>query len=414
MRVLWFSNSPLANKTSNATGTWLQTMSEALTEKSVEIYNITQSCFVNQVKYEDLGNIKQWVLPVWKLGKDGLPSSDKVNQIVSIVESINADIVHIWGTEFYWGLLSARGYIKGKILLEIEGLIGSCVDVFYGGLSFSEILSTIHLKELISFSRSIIGQKSEFAKWAIFEKEVLENHSLISTQSDWVRGWISPHSKHARIFNTGLIVRDAFYESAAWNISEAKENVIFALASGADPYKGLHIILKAFALLVSDIPSIQLRLAGNFGIDLPSYRKPGYTKFISDFIKKNKLSDKVIFLGPLTAEELSKEMRIARVMVQASNVESYSMALAEAMAVGVPVVASYAGAMPELAKDKESAIFYTMNDYRQCSFKIKQLLSNLELQLKLSSNARKIAEQRNKKSIVVKKQLDIYNHILND
>lgn len=415
MKILWFSNSILANTSSNSTGTWLQTMSSALLNKGVTLCNITQSCQVNDIVLSEEGGLQQWILPVYKLNNHGLPSQNNIRNIQSIVAGFNPDIIHIWGTEFYWGLLTARGFIKGNILIEIEGIMSSCAEVYYGGLDFFDILKTIRLKELILPSRCIIAQKRFFSKWGRFEREMLVNHHSISTQSDWVRSWIRPYLKRGtKIFNTGLIIRSAFYTAPHWMPHQRLEKKIFCVSSGSDPYKCIHTIIKALSILKREYPNLSLLIAGDFSKGRPSYRVPGYVKYLRSLIKKLELSDSVIFLGPLTAPMIKQVMLDSDAMVIASAVESYSMALAESMAVGLPAVVSYAGAMPELAEDNESALFFPCYDFRTCASKIQALLSSVDLSCRISRAAIARAESRNTDVVVVEKQLEIYNCLLSD
>ncbi|MEM4166721.1 MAG: glycosyltransferase [Candidatus Bilamarchaeaceae archaeon] len=129
-------------------------------------------------------------------------------------------------------------------------------------------------------------------------------------------------------------------------------------------------------------------------------------------IKRLGLCRNVNFLGLLDADSIIKQLYSSSLVVVPSFIETYSLALAEAMYLGVPVVASYAGAMPELAKDGESALFLPIGDPVSCAMQIDRVLSGQNLAKKLSENARKIGLVRNNKESVLKKQLNIYNDIL--
>ena len=78
------------------------------------------------------------------------------------MEDSKPDIIHIWGVESYWGLLTARGFVRGNVLLEIQGIRETCARVFYGGLSWPEVLSTIKTKEFIKPKISLPAQKFFF------------------------------------------------------------------------------------------------------------------------------------------------------------------------------------------------------------------------------------------------------------
>lgn len=413
MKVLWFSNVALTLEPSKATGTWLFSMSEALVERGVELYNITQDQRVKEVKKQQIGEIIQWVFPSYKL-HNGLPCKTHIDEIREIVNRIAPDVIHIWGMESYWGLLSARGYIKGNILLEIQGIKEACVRVFYGGLKWMDLMRTIGFKELILPSVSLFCQCREFDKWSRMEHEMLATHNHISTHSDWVRAWISQFTKdNCQIHHTQRIVRKAFLETEIWHKPDNPKDspVVFTISSGPDAYKGIHDGVKAISLLKQYYPNIQLRIAGNFGVDSAFYRRPGYTKYLIKLIKRLNVEQNVVFLGSLNAEGILAQLHQSDAMLQTSYVESYSLAVAEAMMAGIPMVVSYAGAMPELAQDKEAALFYTPSDYFSCAYLLKKIIESYELSQKLSEKARSIAINRNVASILGDLQIDIYKKV---
>ena len=414
MKVLWFSNAVLTSDQTKSTGTWLHSMSKALTERGIELFNITQNSSVKDIKVITDGNIKQWVLPVYRL-RNGLPHRDTIKKICSVVEKISPDIIHIWGMECYWGLLFSRGYIKGNVLLEIQGIKETCARVFYGGLSFKDRLKTIGIREILRPSLSLMMLKREFALWSKYEREMLTTHTNISTHSDWVRAWISQFTKSdCQIFHTQRIVRKEFLLANVWvkphhNIDSP---VIFSMSSGPDAYKGIHDAINAVFVLKKSFPNVKLLIAGDYGVEKSVIRKPGYTKYLQSLIRKNDVKENVVFLGPLNASQIIDYIHQSDVMLQTSYVESYSLAVSEAMMAGVPLVVSFAGAMPELAKDKETALFYTPSDYFACAYLLKRVIESNELSEHLSKTSRHIAENRNIASLLGDLQINIYNKIL--
>ena len=79
---------------------------------------------------------------------------------------------------------------------------------------------------------------------------------------------------------------------------------------------------------------------------------------------------------------------------------------------GVPLVVSYAGAMPELAQDKAAALFYTPSDFFTCAYRLKQIFESDELAITLSKTARSIAERRNVASVLGELQINIYKEVI--
>jgi len=411
MRVLWFSNCILTLGKTTSSGTWLYTMAESLVANGVELINITQSSVKDILKKENNGLI-DYLLPRFPL-KNGLPNQNNIRRIVEIVKNEAPDIIHIWGMESYFGLLASRLYIKGNVILEIQGIKSLCVPVFYGCLSQQEVWKCIGIRELLKPSLGLYRKRHDFKNWSKYEKEMVGGIANISTQSDWVRSWVRNNcSPNAHIYNTSIIVRKPFLLSEKWSVSNSEERRIFALSAGSEAYKGIHIALYAVKILKQQYPNVELRIAGAFGQKNEFYRKPGYTIFLQRLINKLGIKNNVIFVGPLSASQIVEELHKARCFLQTSFVESYSLALAEAMAVGMPCVVSYAGAMIELAKDNFSALFYPPMEYYTCAEKICRLFESPNLCATLSQNAREMAIERNDERKAVLTQLSIYNDIL--
>ena len=116
--------------------------------------------------------------------------------------------------------------------------------------------------------------------------------------------------------------------------------------------------------------------------------------------------------GKLSAKELIKLMQRTNVVVVPSYVESYCVTMDEALAVGCPVVAAYSCAMPELAKDECSALFFPAGDSEKCAKQISRIFEKPSLAKSLSESA--YAERRDSKEKPVDIQMSIYCDIMNE
>ena len=149
MRVLWLCNRALADEDAGATGTWLDAMARALLDSGAVELGIIGAAAVPEFTRRDYRQVKQWLVPAGtKLGPKSLPSAALISSIVTAVHEFAPNIVHIWGTEWFWGLLTARDLLNYPALLEIQGLKGECAKVFYGGLTSLERMGCIGVKEV--------------------------------------------------------------------------------------------------------------------------------------------------------------------------------------------------------------------------------------------------------------------------
>ncbi len=81
----------------------------------------------------DYCGVRQWLFPSrTTLGRNGLPPAQFVNAIAEASREFRPDLVHVWGTESYWGLLSAQRLLPYPSLLEMQGSKSAIARVYCG------------------------------------------------------------------------------------------------------------------------------------------------------------------------------------------------------------------------------------------------------------------------------------------
>jgi len=103
--------------------------------------------------------------------------------------------------------------------------------------------------------------------------------------------------------------------------------------------KGHDLLLDALAR-VPDLPW-QCLCAGRLD------RDPAFVEGLRRRVLDRDLADRVTFPGPLTGADLARGYRAADLLVLASRAETYGMVVTEALAHGLPVVATEVGGVPE-------------------------------------------------------------------
>jgi len=115
---------------------------------------------------------------------------------------------------------------------------------------------------------------------------------------------------------------------------------ISLLAVGAVvPRKGYDVLLAALAQIRDR--TWHLTVIGD------RTRSPDTVRCLDDEVVKLNLADRVKFIGAISCAELANFYASADVFVLPSRFEGYGMAFAEALAYGLPVVATNAGAIPD-------------------------------------------------------------------
>jgi glycosyltransferase involved in cell wall biosynthesis len=143
-------------------------------------------------------------------------------------------------------------------------------------------------------------------------------------------------------------------------------------------------------------------------------RRDGYVAWVVREIKRLGLESNINWLGALEAGQIISQMQMSSAMVIPSFIENCSTSMQEAMLIGVPLVVSYAGGLPSLARDEESALFYPMGDDAACAMQLERLFDDKELPMRLSKQARLVAEYRNEPQRIIARQLEIYQLIIDN
>ncbi|MFC3347971.1 glycosyltransferase family 4 protein [Streptomyces echinoruber] len=105
------------------------------------------------------------------------------------------------------------------------------------------------------------------------------------------------------------------------------------------PRKGQHRLVEALAQ-VTELPW-SCSLVGSLTQD------PGYVADLRALIRRHGLEDRVELTGPRSGADLDASYAAADLMVLASYAETYGMAVTEALARGIPVLATDVGGLPE-------------------------------------------------------------------
>ncbi|MFH1029735.1 MAG: glycosyltransferase family 4 protein [bacterium] len=107
-----------------------------------------------------------------------------------------------------------------------------------------------------------------------------------------------------------------------------------------------------------------------------------------------KLQNKVIFLGHIGHDELPKYLWASDIFCRPSLTEGFGNVFIEAMAAGVPVVATPVGGIPDFLVDGETGIFCKVENPKSIAECVIRLLSDQDLYAKIAKNGRRLVEER--------------------
>ncbi len=150
------------------------------------------------------------------------------------------------------------------------------------------------------------------------------------------------------------------------------------------PRKGFDILIAALATL-PDQPW-RLTIAGDRG------RDPKTAAQLDADITRSNLGNRVAVLGAVSPERLDELYAGADLFVLASRFEGYGMAYAEAIAHGLPVIGTTAGAIPDTVP-AGAAVLVAPDDAAALAHALRKLIENSDERRQLALSARAAARQ---------------------
>ena len=143
-------------------------------------------------------------------------------------------------------------------------------------------------------------------------------------------------------------------------------------------HKGLDTLLESIALIAREKPNIEIRIAGR-GKDAEGVAELARTLGIEKNVK---------LLGAVSDADRNQLFKEAEAQLMPSRFEGFGLAAAEAMAAGVPLVASSAGSLPEVVDAPRGGLLVPPGDARALADATLKLLNDPAAKESLSSSAR--------------------------
>lgn len=337
------------------------------------------------------------------------------DKIEKIIEEVNPDVLHIFGTEFPHGLAAARAF--GKPEKTLVGLQGICAEIAreYMALIPEKVQNEVTFRDFIR-KDSLKKQQEKFFKRSENEQKLLGSVSYVTGRTEFDRNYALGVNDKLMYMPLHENMRDEFYEEVPSAIDKRPHSIF--LMQGDYPIKGFHFLIEACGKLKEKYQDLAIFVAGNSIIRHSTFKEklktPAYGKYLRKLIKENHLEGSVFSLGSLNASEVRKQYLGSSVFVCPSYMDNSPNAIAEAMLLGVPVVASDAGGIRSILSEEEGYIFHKGNsgELEECLDKVFTLIDTQDEELtRKIKNASKRAREDYDKGTNYRTLIEIYKKI---
>lgn len=252
-------------------------------------------------------------------------------------------------------------------------------DVYSIGIKLSLPLLIDTEKRIIMSSESIIAVsllvKMEIIKYYNPDKKIEIIHNFV---------------------DTGKFIPSQFNEN-----KRKTQHLLYV--GSLDYLKGVLDLIHAFKIISKE--------RGNRNVRLFIFGNGPLEGKLRSILKTNNLRNDVCLFNYLKNDKLVEYYQNATIFILPSYYEGSPTVLLEAMACGVPVIATRVGGIPELIKDGKTGLLVPPGDPKALAEAIVYLLDNEKERRRLGKNGRKLVEKNHSIDKMVKKYLDIYKEV---
>jgi glycosyltransferase involved in cell wall biosynthesis len=174
---------------------------------------------------------------------------------------------------------------------------------------------------------------------------------------------------------------NAFNKTSHYETVKNRDEIVLGTVGRLEMVKGINYLLMAMPGILKNFPKARLEIIGD----------GSQTAILKELSIKLKISNSVKFFGKF--ENVIPFYTKMDIFILPSILEGFGIVLLEAMASGVPVVATNVDGIREVVVDGESGILIPPKDPDAIAKAISQLINNPQLRKKLVENGFKRAQQ---------------------
>jgi len=148
--------------------------------------------------------------------------------------------------------------------------------------------------------------------------------------------------------------------------------------------KGIYEVAQAFIRLAKNNPDFRLILVGE---EIEKER-------LEKIFKEAKILHKIIFKGIISYQEVARFMKISDLLVFPSWKEGLPNVILESMAIGLPVVASNAGGIPEVIKNEITGLLVPVKNVDMLVIAVNKMMEDKQLRRMCINNAKELVNKK--------------------
>ena len=268
-------------------------------------------------------------------------------------------------------------YALRKVKFDLVHSNSSVIDM---GAYLARWRGVPHVWHLREFGYEDFRMMSVFGKR--YERWIYKKCSIAFAISKAIEQKFKPlFGNRLRLIYNGIATKDESLSATHTN-----SVLTFCIAGRLEPNKNQMEVLKACQLLKCESESaFRLLVIGAGG-------NTAYIEELKKYVADNHLDGNVVFMG--YRDDVPDVLRQCDVGITASTNEAFGRVTVEYMMQSLAVIASDTGANPEIINNSETGLLYHLGDTRQLADRMRMLMENRDLLLRLAANGKRQACER--------------------
>jgi glycosyltransferase involved in cell wall biosynthesis len=364
------------------TSGWIVNLAKALVRQSdVDLHILTASSGIlshhNVSKDGMTFHVIRHTVPFTARGFPRYMRLDVVTRYVTlrrrmkqVLEALQPDIIHVHGTENGYAL--AVFDTDKPIIVSLQGLVSAIAPS--SGSVF------LHLQAQI-------------------ERSVIRAARYVGTRTAWANDLVRGLNAAAILYHLPEAINPVFF-----SVSPRPKAANILMVGTIVQRKGIEDALAAMPLVIERCEGARLIVVGDGRAD--------YVAQLQRTASAAGIGDHIEWLGRKTPEEIAELHAASTVLIHPSHVDNSPNSIAEAMASGLPVVASDAGGIPSMIEHGATGLLIPSRQHRQLAEAIIRLLNNPGQRHELARRARCVARERHFPGCVASTTLDAYRDVI--
>lgn len=314
----------------------------------------------------------------------GLPAREKLGAVtiyrLGVGSKLDKFLLPLWGFlkawrlgrrdpyDWFWVVMASYGSLAALFAERLLGVPifltlqeGDSEEDIYRRMGFLKPL----FQQVFKKARQVQAISHYLAKWA-------------KTMGAEVPASVVPNGVDLSRFKPR--VKEASNELRSRLQLKPKDQVVITV-SRLEPKNGVADLIQAMVYLSEEV---KLFILGSGSL----------SKSLRQLAVELKISERVHFLGEVSQDALPSYLALAEVFCRPSLSEGLGIAFLEAMAMGVAIVATKVGGIPDFLEEGVTGLFCEVSNPESIAAAIKRLLDDSALRERIAANGRKLVREK--------------------